>query len=353
MTTPLSDEARTVGELDLFLLGEGRHLELHRHLGAHVVTVGDTEGTAFSVWAPSARAVSVVGDWNHWVQGADPLERIDGSEVWGGFVEHAEEGQRYKFAVTGPDGSTVEHADPMAFRCEPAPATASIIFRSRHRWEDHDWVARRDAGDPWKGPMSIYEVHLGSWRRDPADPHRERGYREVADELAAYATDMGFTHVELLPVMAHPFSGSWGYQVTGYYAPTARWGDPDELRHLIDTLHLAGVGVILDWVPAHFPKDEWALSRFDGTRPSTSTPPRAAASSPTGAPTCSTTAGAASAASCCRTPGSGSTSTTSTACGSTPWPPCSTSTTRGRRTPGCPTCTAGGSTWRRCRSSRR
>ncbi|MCU1499660.1 MAG: 1,4-alpha-glucan branching enzyme [Acidimicrobiales bacterium] len=259
------DPAGLVGELDLHLLTEGRHLDLHHHLGAHPRTVDGIEGVAFAVWAPAARSVSVVGDWNFWDRGTTPMGRIDGSEVWAAFSVDAREGHRYKFAVTGPDGTTVEHADPLAFRAEGAPATGSIIHRSQYQWGDEDWLQRRDVADQWSAPMSIYEVHLGSWRRDPADARRERTFRELAPELAAYASDMGFTHVELLPVMAHPFAGSWGYQVTSYFAPAARWGDPEDLRYLIDTLHQAGVGVILDWVPAHFPKDEWALGRFDGT----------------------------------------------------------------------------------------
>ncbi len=265
MTTTWHDPSGLLGELDLHLLAEGRHLGLHRHFGAHPRTIDGVEGVAFAVWAPAAERISVIGDWNHWVHGDHPLVRIGTSEAWSAFVPEAREGHRYKFAVTGPGGRTVEHADPLAFRSEPAPATGSIVHRSRHTWGDEQWLAARDARDQWASPMSVYEVHLGSWRRDPVEPHRERSYRELAPELAAYAVDMGFTHVELMPVMHHPFAGSWGYQVTGYFAPAARWGEPDDLRHLVDTLHQAGIGVIADWVPAHFPKDEWALGRFDGT----------------------------------------------------------------------------------------
>jgi len=254
-----------VSDVDLHLLAEGRHLSLHHHLGAHLRSVDGTDGVAFTVWAPAALAVSVVGDWNHWVAGADPLTRVDGSEVWAAFVPHAREGHRYKLAITGPSGTTVNHADPLAFRSEPAPNTASIVHQARHQWSDQGWMADRDRRDPWTSPMSTYEVHLGSWRRGGPDPHRERSYRELAPELAAYVSDMGFTHVELMPVMHHPFAGSWGYQVTSYFAPVARWGEPDDLRFLVDTLHQAGIAVIADWVPAHFPKDEWALGRFDGT----------------------------------------------------------------------------------------
>ncbi len=249
-----------VGELDLHLLDTGRHLELHRVLGAHPVD----GGVRFAVWAPDAEAVSVVGDWNYWDPATTPMVRSLGGGVWTAASTDAQLGHRYKFSVQGRDGRRVEHADPLAFRTEPAPNTASIIHASSYRWGDGAWVAAREAADPWRSPLSVYEVHLGSWRRDPAEPHRERSYRETAPELAAYVADLGFTHVELLPVMGHPFAGSWGYQVTSYFAPTARWGEPDDLRYLIDVLHQAGIGVILDWVPAHFPKDEWALGRFDG-----------------------------------------------------------------------------------------
>ena len=262
MTEP-ADPTGLWGPVDLHLLDEGRHLSLHEHLGAH--PIDDGSGVAFSVWAPAARAVSVVGDWNGWNPAHDPLVRVDGSGVWAALVPQASEDQRYKFVVVGADGTTVEHADPMARQAEAAPATASIVHRSTHTWNDHEWMAHREASVPWAAPMSVYEVHVGSWRRDPEDPIRERGFREIASELTSYAVEMGFTHVELMPVMAHPFAGSWGYQVTSYFAPAARWGSPDDLRYLIDTLHQAGVGVLLDWVPAHFPKDEWALRRFDGT----------------------------------------------------------------------------------------
>ena len=259
------DPTGLVGDLDLHLLAEGRHLDLHRHLGAHPATIDGADGVAFAVWAPHATALAVTGDWNHWDRLATPLARVGASEVWTGFSPHARVGHRYKFAVTGPTGATVEHADPLAFRSQGAPDTASMVVGpSTYEWHDHEWLAGRPA-DPWNGPLSIYELHLGSWRRDPADPGRERTYRELAPDLAAYVADLGFTHVELLPVMGHPFAGSWGYQVTSYFAPTARWGEPDDLRFLVDTLHRAGIGVIADWVPAHFPKDEWALARFDGT----------------------------------------------------------------------------------------
>ncbi len=207
------------------------------------------------------------GDFDGWDRTADPLSPLGSSGVWSGFVAGAEVGHRYKFAVTTEPGEVLEKADPLAFRTELPPATASVVDEARHEWSDGDasYLSRRRAGDPQAEPMSVYEVHLGSWRRNPLEDDRELTYLELADELAAYVVDLGFTHVELLPVMGHPFSGSWGYQVTSYYAPSPRWGSPDDFRRFVDRLHQAGIGVLLDWVPAHFPRDEWALARFDGT----------------------------------------------------------------------------------------
>ncbi|WP_433553687.1 1,4-alpha-glucan branching protein GlgB [Micromonospora zamorensis] len=245
----------TLGELDLHLIGEGRHERLWDALGARVFD----EGVAFSVWAPNAGGVRVVGDFTGW--GPDdgwPMRSLGSSGVWELFVPNARVGARYKYRVLGADGQWRDKADPLAAYAEVPPATASVVHHSTYRWNDADWLARRAERQPHQEPMSVYEVHLGSWRPGLS-------YRELADQLTAYVTELGFTHVEFLPVMEHPFGGSWGYQVTGYYAPTSRFGDPDEFRHLVDRLHAAGIGVILDWVPAHFPKDEWALGRFDGT----------------------------------------------------------------------------------------
>jgi 1,4-alpha-glucan branching enzyme len=235
--------------------------DIHCFLGAHPVSEDEADGVRFSVWAPHASHVSVVGDWNGWDTGTDPMERVPDSPFWTRWSPHARLGHRYKLAITDHLGHTVLHADPLAFRSEPAPQTASIIHRSQHRWGDDEWMARPTR--PLDQAMSVYELHLGSWRRGQGS--QERGFRDLAHDLADYVVDLGFTHVELLPVMGHPFAGSWGYQVTSYFAPAARWGEPDDLRFLIDVLHQAGIGVILDWVPAHFPKDEWALARFDGT----------------------------------------------------------------------------------------
>jgi 1,4-alpha-glucan branching enzyme len=248
----------TLGEFDLHLIAEGRHEELWRVLGAHVRTVGGVTGASFAVWAPSARGVRVTGDFNFWDGRAYPMRSLGGSGVWELFVPGVDDGDRYKYAICGPDGSWREHADPMAFATEQPPATASVVYTSHYEWGDADWLSARASRQPVSEPMSVYEVHLGSWRPG-------RSYRDLAAELTAYVVEMGFTHVEFLPVAEHPFGGSWGYQVTSYYAPTSRFGHPDDFRHLVDALHEAGIGVLLDWVPAHFPRDEWALARFDGT----------------------------------------------------------------------------------------
>jgi len=251
----------TIGELDLHLIGEGRHEELWRALGAHLRShrgSGRTvTGTAFTVWAPRARAVRVVGDFNRWDGRGHAMRSMGASGVWELFVPGVEAGARYKFELLTASGAWIMKADPMARQAEPSPATASVVSTSEHRWGDADWLAERAATSVHERPMSIYELHLGSWRPG-------RGYRDVADELIEYLDWLGYTHVEFLPLAEHPFGGSWGYQVTGYYAATSRFGTPDDLRYLIDRLHQAGIGVIMDWVPGHFPKDEWALARFDG-----------------------------------------------------------------------------------------
>jgi 1,4-alpha-glucan branching enzyme len=241
-----------LGQLDLHLIGEGRHERLWTVLGADAAD----EGVWFGVWARNAAEVRVAGDFDGWAEGV-PMTPVGGG-VWEAFLPAAHPGQRYKFRMLGPDGGWREKADPLARYAEAPPGTASVIYRSRYEWGDQEWLAGRSDLDPHRAPVSIYELHLGSWRPG-------LGYRELADPLVAYVTELGFTHVELLPVMEHPYGGSWGYQVTGYYAPTARWGEPDDLRYLIDRLHQAGIGVILDWSPAHFPRDDWALARFDGT----------------------------------------------------------------------------------------
>lgn len=250
------DAQRLLGEVDLHLIGEGRHERLWEVLGARVTSIDGVEGTAFTVWAPNARLVQVAGEFNGWDGGGHAMTRLGGG-VWGLFVPGVGDGALYKYKVHGADGHWRDKADPMALRTEVPPAQASIVHRSHYEWNDEVWLAQRPSSLHAQ-PMSVYEVHLGSWRRG-------RSYRELAVELAAYVTELGFTHVELLPVAEHPFGGSWGYQVTSYYAPTSRFGHPDDFKFLVDTLHQAGIGVLLDWVPAHFPRDDWALARFDGT----------------------------------------------------------------------------------------
>ena len=252
----------TLGELDLHLIGEGRHERLWQVLGAHVreyqTSAGAVRGTSFAVWAPNARAVRLMGDFDYWSGRALPMRSMGSSGVWELFVPDVGDGARYKFAILGADGHWRDKADPLAFATETPPATASVVFSSTHDWSDAGWLARR-AETAWHAaPMSIYEVHIGSWRPG-------LGYRELAAELVDYVSEAGFTHVEFMPVAEHPFGGSWGYQVSSYFAPSARFGSPDEFRFLVDALHQAGIGVIVDWVPAHFPKDEFALARFDGT----------------------------------------------------------------------------------------
>ncbi len=255
----------SVGELDLYLAAEGRHERLHERLGAHVRELAGVPGTAFAVWAPNAASVSLVGDFNSWDGRLNPMRSLGASGIWELFVPDLGAGARYKYELRTPTGELRLKADPVAFQAEQPPQTSSVVHRSAHEWRDAEWLEERRAVDLLRRPVSIYEVHLGSWRRDPADPWRVLSYRELAEQLADYAADMGFTHVELLPVMQHPFAGSWGYQVTGYFAPHSWHGDPDDFRFFVDTLHRRGLGVILDWVPAHFPRDDWALARFDGT----------------------------------------------------------------------------------------
>ncbi len=256
----------TLGDIDLHLIGEGRHMRLWEALGANVRTLDEATGTAFALWAPSARSVSVVGDWNGWDGRVHPMRTLGSAGVWELFIPDVAPGQRYKYEIRGADGSLRTKADPLAREAEIPPRTASVVAApSRHAWADDAWRAERRAGTPHAEPISIYEVHLPSWRRRPEEGDRPLTYREIGEELGDYAVQMGFTHVEFMPLMAHPFSGSWGYQVTSYYAPTPGPGGPDDLRAMIDMLHARGIGVILDWVPAHFPRDEFALARLDGT----------------------------------------------------------------------------------------
>jgi 1,4-alpha-glucan branching enzyme len=258
----------TIGDLDLHLFGEGRHRRLWEMLGAHLRRHEGMAGVSFSVWAPNARAVRVVGDWNYWDGRVHPMRSLGSAGVWELFIPGVAVGARYKFELVTADERLILKSDPMARAMEAPPATASVVVaESGHEWGDQAWLDGRPNSDLLRAPMTIYEVHLGSWRHagDGDGPDRALSYRELAEQLPDYVSDLGFTHVEMMPVAEHPFSGSWGYQVTGYYAPTSRFGTPDDFRVLVDALHQRGIGVILDWVPAHFPRDEFALARFDGT----------------------------------------------------------------------------------------
>ncbi len=250
----------SLGELDLYLIAEGRHEQLWKALGAQVKrdASGALLGTAFSVWAPNAQAVSLIGDHNYWDRNSHQMHRIGSSGIWEIFVADICAGTKYKFAVCGVDGRWVDHADPMARATEIPPLTASVVEESTYVWNDSPWLEQRSQFQSWRSAVSVYEVHLGSWKIGLS-------YKELAIELVEYVQQQGFTHVEFLPVTEHPYGPSWGYQVTSFFAPTSRFGSPDEFKFLVDALHNAGIGVILDWVPAHFPKDEWALAKFDGT----------------------------------------------------------------------------------------
>ncbi len=261
----LARAASLLTDTDLHLFNEGRHHRLYEKMGAHPATVEGVAGAQFAVWAPDARYVAVVGDWNRWDRGAHPLQVRGESGIWEGFVPGAVPGVRYKYHVAARQSLyRADKADPFGFRTEVPPATGSVVWDLAYAWEDGDWMAGRGERQALTSPMSIYEVHLGSWRR-PGGRERQPGFREIAQALADYVAEMNFTHVELLPVMEHPFYGSWGYQVTGYFAPSARHGTPQDLMYLIDVLHRRGIGVILDWVPSHFPTDEHGLGYFDGT----------------------------------------------------------------------------------------
>lgn len=250
----------SLGELDLYLIGEGRHEQLWKALGAQVKRdeAGALLGTAFSVWAPNAHAVSLIGDHNYWDRNTHQMFRVGSSGIWEIFIADISAGTKYKFAVCGIDGRWVDHADPMARATEIPPLTASVVEESTYVWNDSLWIEKRSQFQSWRSAVSVYEVHLGSWKLGLS-------YRELATELVEYVQQQGFTHVEFLPVTEHPYGPSWGYQVTSFFAPTSRFGSPDEFKFLVDSLHAASIGVILDWVPAHFPKDEWALAKFDGT----------------------------------------------------------------------------------------
>ncbi|HUT83577.1 MAG TPA: 1,4-alpha-glucan branching protein GlgB, partial [Thermodesulfobacteriota bacterium] len=254
-------------ELDGYLFKEGNHWKLYDKLGSHLVTMDGTPGTYFAVWAPNAERVTVMGDFNGWQPDTYPLQaREDGSGIWEGFIAGIEKGTVYKYHICSRyNNYRVDKGDPFAFYWEPSPRTASIVWDLHYEWQDSAWMANRYKFNSLHAPISIYEMHLGSWRRVPEEGNRFLTYREMSPYLADYVSEMGFTHVEFLPVMEHPFYGSWGYQTLGYFAPTSRHGTPQDFMYLIDYLHQNGIGVILDWVPSHFPSNEYGLTYFDGT----------------------------------------------------------------------------------------
>src|SRR5205085_2586050 len=255
----------TLGDFDEYLFGEGKHLKLYEKLGAHVRWLGDVAGVSFAVWAPAAEGVSVVGSFNNWDGRLHQMRRLGVSGIWEIFIPDTGPGALYKYEIHHRGALPFLKADPYALQAEVPPATSSIVYQPSYQFQDDDWLARRRERDHLRAPLSIYEVHLGSWRRKVEDGNRSLSYRETAPALADYLAEMGFTHVEFLPLKGHPYGGSWGYQVANYYAPTARFGPPDDFRFLVDYLHGRGFGVIMDWVPAHFPKDAFGLGRFDGT----------------------------------------------------------------------------------------
>jgi len=252
-------------DFDIHLFKAGKHYRLFEKLGAHLVEVNGKHGVYFSVWAPGANAVSVIGNFNFWSAGSHTMQpRWDESGIWETFIEGIGKGEAYKFAIVSNSGEFLEKADPFAIYCEIPPKTASIVWDRDYRWSDVAWLTKRKEEAGWAKPYSVYEVHLGSWRRNPEEGNRSLTYRELIKELVPYVKECGFTHVEFMPIMEHPFFGSWGYQVTGYFAPTSRFGEPQDFMALVDALHQAGIGVILDWVPSHFPGDAHGLFKFDG-----------------------------------------------------------------------------------------
>jgi 1,4-alpha-glucan branching enzyme len=258
---------RILTDFDLHLLGEGTHYRAFDKLGAHRIRVGSAVGVHFAVWAPTAARVSVIGDFNAWDGRVHPMRRLAPAGIWEIFIPDLPDGQRYKYEILSADGNLLKKTDPFAVAFETPPYTAAIIRDiSGYEWQDGDWIRSRPAHGGWlEKPMAIYEVHLGSWARVPEENNRVLTYHELADRLIPYVKDLGFTHIELLPIMEHPFAGSWGYQVLGFFAPTSRHGEPEDFKHFVDRCHQAGLAVILDWVPGHFPKDEHGLARFDGS----------------------------------------------------------------------------------------
>lgn len=266
MTDLQNNSFARLSDFDIDLFRAGTHYHVYNKLGSHVTEVDGQQGTYFSVWAPNAKEVSVIGNFNSWDRTGNPLTiRKDGSGVWEGFVPYIGRGEYYKYFITSHSGYQVEKGDPYAVYWETPPRTASVVWDLEYEWKDEEWLSARKSVNPLEKPISIYEMHIGSWRRVHEEEGRFMTYRELAAELPEYCSYMGFTHVEFMPVMEHPFYGSWGYQLTGYFAPSSRFGTPQDFMSLVDSLHQAGIGVILDWVPSHFPTDEHGLGYFDGT----------------------------------------------------------------------------------------
>ncbi len=265
-TAPPRHDFSLLTDQDLYLYNEGSHYRIYDKLGAHLVTANGEPGVAFGVWAPAAREVTVAGNFNDWSHSSHPLQPRGSSGIWEGFIPGLGKGELYKFhVVSSYDGYRVDKADPVGLFHEVPPRTASVVWELGYEWHDHEWMKGRHAANSLNAPHSIYEVHIGSWMRVPEEHSRPLTYRELAPKLAEYVNRMGFTHVEFLPIMEHPFFGSWGYQTTGYFAPTSRYGTPQDFMYLIDYLHQQGIGVYLDWVPSHFPSDSHGLAYFDGT----------------------------------------------------------------------------------------
>ncbi len=263
----VQNPSEIISDYDIYLFREGKHFTLYNKLGAHVTEQNGTRGTFFAVWAPNAKSVSVIGNFNGWLKDSNRLEvRSDGSGIWQGFIPGIEKGEAYKYFITSQfNDYSVEKADPVGSYSEQPPKTASIVWEYNYNWNDSEWMKKRKEKNALESPYSVYEVHLESWRRKPEEGNRPLTYAELAEQLAAYVKEMGYTHIELMPVTEYPFSGSWGYQVTGFFAPTSRFGNPDEFMYFIDYLHQNDIGVIMDWVPSHFPGDLHGLHFFDGT----------------------------------------------------------------------------------------
>ena len=266
MTVPIAPPAEIawIGEQDLFLFNEGSHVRLYDKLGAHPTVRNGVIGTQFAVWEPAAQYVSVVGNFNGWEREANPLYATGSGGIWQGFLPGNHKGECYKFHIVSQfNGYAVDKTDPFAVLCEVSPKTASVVWELDYQWNDAEWMANRKGKSAQDAPISIYELHVGSWIRD--EKHHSLNYRDLAPKLIEHVTRLGFTHVELMPITEHPYYGSWGYQTTGYFAPTRRYGNPEDFMWLVDQLHQAEIGVILDWVPSHFPNDEHGLAYFDGT----------------------------------------------------------------------------------------